>query len=338
MAEKDTRRVQPRKWQLKNKLEIRKENLVNPVAGFTAIDFLQFYTLVDSLGIEFVVDEEQAGHPLIGLQSLGIGGSFKVQRAFHPQDRSDLVLKSAIADPRLFSMKSLITELRVMSHPPLRSQPNITNLLGLTWYCDEFYEIPVLPIVVMEYSPLGTLTNFLIKQNASIAIKKQLCLDVANGLNALHRCRILHSDVKSENVLVFKSEDGGFLAKVSDFGSSLPDCEDGSLRCRISITKPWNAPETENGRELNYQNMWKTDIFSYGMLCWRTILESKCYPFTIPEASQSQTIQKLKKEGKLIETAAIGIRGLNALDEAAHLLQILDCTLQLDPHKRIGTF
>jgi hypothetical protein len=84
--------------------------------------------------------------------------------------------------------------------------------------------------------------------------------------------------------------------------------------------------------------MWKTDIFSYGMLCWRTILESKCYPFTIPEASQSQVIQKLKKDDKLIETAVIGIRGLNALDEAAHLLQILDCTLQLDPHKRIGTF
>jgi serine/threonine protein kinase len=161
---------------------------------------------------------------------------------------------------------------------------------------------------------------------------------VANGLNALHRCRILHSDVKSENVLVFKSEDGEFLAKVSDFGSSLPDCGDGSLRSRISVTKPWNAPETENGGEVSHQNMWKTDIFSYGMLCWRTILESKCHPFTISEASQSQAIQKLKKEDKLIETAVIGIRELNALDEAAHLLQILDCTLQLDPFKRIGTF
>jgi serine/threonine protein kinase len=282
--------------------------------------------------------------PVIPLHSLGIGASVKVWRVLHPQDRSDLVLKSAAGEAvrdreaRSLYMKRLVTELRVMSHPPLRDHPNIASLLGLIWHCDESYGFPVLPILVMEYSPLGTLNNFLDKKKPSLALKKQLCLDVANGLKALHVCRILHSDVKSENVLVFRSEEGGVLAKVSDFGSALLDCDDGHLRCRVSVTRPWNAPETECSGGIIPKNIWKTDIFSYGMLCWRTILDNKAYPFASARDAQYQAIQKLKNEGYLIETAVIGLEALNTVDETHDLVQILEWTLQLDPEKRVENF
>jgi serine/threonine protein kinase len=343
MDEKKTLRVQPRKWNVKSNQERGKVGSSNPVAGLPAVDFLQFYTLVDSLGIESVVDEERIHEHVIGLQSLGVGASVKVRRALHPQDRSDLVLKSAAGDAvrdreaRSLYMKTLITELRVMSHPPLRDHPNIASLLGLTWHCDESYEFSVLPILVLEYSPLGTLNNFLNK-HLSLALKKQLCLDVANGLKALHVCRILHSDVKSENILVFGSEEGEVLAKVSDFGSALLDYDHSSLRCRVSVTRPWNAPETEYSGGISPQNVWKTDIFSYGMLCWRTILDNKFYPFTTAGDAQYQAVQKLKNEGNLIETAVMGLKALNIVDETHDLLQILEWTLQLDPDKRVENF
>lgn len=51
----------------------------------------------------------------------------------------------------------------------------------------------------------------------------QYCLDIAKGLNYLHENRIIHRDLKSDNVLLFPIENASptgfkYIAKIADFG------------------------------------------------------------------------------------------------------------------------
>jgi len=83
-----------------------------------------------------------------------------------------------------------------------------------------------LPALVIEYSLLGTLDNFLNTAKSRLSVRMRLCLNVARDLKELHRCRILHSDIKAEDILVFGSEKVGFYAKISDSGLAPLGCND----------------------------------------------------------------------------------------------------------------
>jgi len=55
----------------------------------------------------------------------------------------------------------------------------------------------------------------------SVSTRVQLALDVAEGMQFLHKRRIVHRDLKSSNVLVQQDQYGkGFIAKIADFGLS----------------------------------------------------------------------------------------------------------------------
>ena len=79
----------------------------------------------------------------------------------------------------------------------------------------------------MELSTMGNLKHFLGESGKKVDNVEKLCisfaLDIANGLNVLHSFpfRIIHRDLKSENVLLFpgKSDYGEtVVAKISSFG------------------------------------------------------------------------------------------------------------------------
>ena len=80
--------------------------------------------------------------------------------------------------------------------------------------------------MIMELSPIGTLTRYLqeLKFNQiTEKLCKSLALDIAHGIHALHSCvvPIIHRDLKSENILLFpgRSHYGkNIVAKIADFG------------------------------------------------------------------------------------------------------------------------
>ncbi len=115
------------------------------------------------------------------------------------------------------AMSSAIMQLFALVYPPLLQHPNIVDYLVLAWGSNPFEPSHRLPVVVVGYADHGTLADLQEKINLSSKLRQSLCLDVGLGLDILHRCGIVHRDVKAENVLVFSNSERQYVAKVSDF-------------------------------------------------------------------------------------------------------------------------
>lgn len=116
-------------------------------------------------------------------------------------------------------LQSVLREVLIMCHPPLAHHPNIVSLLGYGWTGK--VQQP-LPFVSVEFASMGTLREYM-REGQSIRTKLILMGDVGAGVMALHKCGIVHGDLKMDNVVVFPSLDrpSGSIAKVSDFGHSI---------------------------------------------------------------------------------------------------------------------
>eukprot|EP01026_Neomeris_dumetosa_P029295 TRINITY_DN23746_c0_g1_i1.p1 TRINITY_DN23746_c0_g1~~TRINITY_DN23746_c0_g1_i1.p1 ORF type:complete len:210 (-),score=29.54 TRINITY_DN23746_c0_g1_i1:103-654(-) len=93
--------------------------------------------------------------------------------------------------------------------------------------------------------------------------------DVARGLCYLHKRRIVHGDLKSQNVLLKQSQTnrGGFVAKVADFGiSRVIDSRPKHLKDLIG-TIAYMPNETIENSVMGSE----TDVFSFGLLVWELL-------------------------------------------------------------------
>ena len=95
-----------------------------------------------------------------------------------------------------------------------------------------------------------------------------LCINVCSALQSLHSNSIVHGDLKLDNILLQKSTDGGYLAKVIDFDSSYVVGEPPSSE-EILGDPPYYSPELldfiqERGTSASLTTA--SDIFSLGIV------------------------------------------------------------------------
>lgn len=178
---------------------------------------------------------------------------------------------AASSDYRL-QLKTLELEILSLCNPVLRTHPNITSLVA--WGFDFPFADLAVPVLFMEAAimPLG---DFLGAETRSIDTKYQFALDIANGLEALHHLKIIHGDVKPDNVLVFagRSENVPFQAKLSDFGVCVDlEAPDGKFSLSdYRGTPAWLAPELISGDISDFGGfspdlMFKFDAYSFGLV------------------------------------------------------------------------
>lgn len=141
-------------------------------------------------------------------------------------------------------LESLFLELRVMNHPWFKAHPNIVDLLGVSW---EFIGgDDVLsshrPAMIVELADQTYPTLRALFSNSSEPVTDHLRLnlltDVAEGMTILHATKVVHGDLKPENVLLFLGP-RRLVAKLSDFGFCSPFVE---ARQQVGGTYFWNAP------------------------------------------------------------------------------------------------
>ncbi|XVF80823.1 hypothetical protein PTKIN_Ptkin15bG0106200 [Pterospermum kingtungense] len=146
--------------------------------------------------------------------------------------------------------------------------------------------------VVVEYLPGGTLKNFLIRNSRKkLAFKVviQIALDLARGLSYLHSKKIVHRDVKTENMLL----DPRRTSKIADFGVARVEAQNPRDMTGETGTLGYMAPEVLDGKPYNR----RCDVYSFGICLWEIYCCDMPYPnLSFAEVSSAVVRQNLRPE------------------------------------------
>ncbi|CAL3969565.1 unnamed protein product [Diplocarpon coronariae] len=227
------------------------------------------------------------------------------------------------------AIETVLRELRILTHEPIRGCENIVQLLG---YGSRSVGEHLSLYLVAEFAARGTLKDYLAKNRASVAEKIGFCTGVANGLATLHGCGIANGDVKLENTLVYSDTRDRLIVKLSDFGHSILDDDS-----RYVGTAIFNAPEVRLGRSTSTlrRDHFKCDVFSYGLLVWETLQDGRRYVESANRSDPLTWLGGLPKDD-LLRMALLAVQGLLPCDASKiTLLQtVLDATLRDDVQDR----
>ncbi|KAI3429987.1 Protein kinase domain-containing protein [Psidium guajava] len=166
--------------------------------------------------------------------------------------------------------------------------PNVTKFIGATMGSSDLQiQTDNGPIsmprniccVVVEYLPGGALKSYLIKNSRrklAFKVVVQLALDLARGLSYLHSQKIVHRDVKTENMLLDKTR----TLKIADFGVARVEASNPNDMTGETGTLGYMAPEVLNGNPYNR----RCDVYSFGICLW----EIYCCDMPYPDLSFSE--------------------------------------------------
>ncbi|KAI3671806.1 hypothetical protein L2E82_53252 [Cichorium intybus] len=129
---------------------------------------------------------------------------------------------------------------------------------------------------VTEYMANGSLRHVLLEKKRAFDWRKKLIItqDAAIGMEYLHSKKIVHFDLKCENLLVNLGDPQRPICKVGDFGLSRIK-HNTFVSGGVRGTLPWMAPELLNGSSTRVSE--KVDVFSFGIAMWEMLTEEEPY-------------------------------------------------------------
>ncbi|XP_052169957.1 serine/threonine-protein kinase STY13-like [Diospyros lotus] len=146
--------------------------------------------------------------------------------------------------------------------------------------------------VVVEYLPGGTLKKYLIRncrKKLAFKVVIQLALDLSRGLSYLHLKKIVHRDVKTENMLL----DIHRNLKIADFGVARVEAQNPRDMTGETGTLGYMAPEVLDGKPYNR----KCDVYSFGICLWEIYCCDMPYPdLSFADVSSAVVRQNLRPD------------------------------------------
>ncbi|XP_071696996.1 uncharacterized protein [Rutidosis leptorrhynchoides] len=145
------------------------------------------------------------------------------------------------------------------------------NLVTLVGFCDENHE----RILVYEYASNGSLDRYIssvsIRSNDKWALRLQICLDAARGIEFLHdgvglHHRIIHRDIKSSNILLGHN----WVGKISDFGLSRigpANLQATFVMTQVAGTLEYVDPQYRQTGMLTKES----DVYSFGVVLFEVL-------------------------------------------------------------------
>ncbi|XP_038181459.1 serine/threonine-protein kinase Nek5 [Arvicola amphibius] len=185
------------------------------------------------------------------IKIVGEGTYGKVYLAKHKTESNQCVIKEIDFTKEKEASKKEVVLLAQMRHP------NIVTFFG------SFQENNRL-FIVMEYCDGGDLLQRVRRQRGVLFSEDQiLCwfVQISLGLKHIHDRKILHRDIKSQNIFLSKN---GMVAKLGDFGTARTLNNSMELAQTCAGTPYYLSPEICQNRPYNN----KTDIWSLGCVLY----------------------------------------------------------------------
>jgi serine/threonine protein kinase len=232
-------------------------------------------------------------------------------------------------------MHDMYLEIFALTNPALRTHPNIARLLAWSTEQVSFHQ----PLTLLMELAESNLAKLLAGDAVQVSSSRNyhLCRDIAAGLDAVHDCRLIHGDLKPENVLIFR-QNGRLVAKLADFGLSIDEAKSDHARAHLGGTPGWQAPEVEAGSMLHSYGLLQADNYSFGLLVWSAMLYSGKVPPLGKEARQEIARRELKNNREVIgidvySALADVIQGLLEDDARRRPLRVADLLVARPRHE-----
>lgn len=172
-----------------------------------------------------------------------------------------------------FAQRDIIT----LCKEPIRKHSNIVKLLAwglcLDTLEDPKGDNPRIPLLVLERAN-GNLGEYLqneidSKDHWAFATEQcKLCLDIGRGLEAIHKMKMTHGDLKPSNILIYQGNSSryGATAKLCDFGLAIEERKGEEIFTDYLGTPGWIPPESVE--TLHSSSLVLCDVFAYGLVVW----------------------------------------------------------------------
>src|SRR5882762_8751244 len=208
---------------------------------------------------ELVTDKD--GQPV----ELGRGAMGVTYKALDVDLRCPVTLK-VISERYLGDESARLRFLREARAAASVRHPNVASVLHLGRTGSSYF-------YAMEFVEGETLEN-LIKRSGPLEVKLalQIATQVAAGLAAVHKQKLVHRDIKPGNIMVGLEEGGAITAKIIDLGLAKP-AADAPAEAAISTpgafagTPAFASPEQFAGIGVDI----RSDLYSLGLVLWKMV-------------------------------------------------------------------
>jgi serine/threonine protein kinase len=196
---------------------------------------------------------------------LGRGAMGVTYKAFDINLRCPVTLK-VISERYLGDESARLRFLREARAAARMRHSNVASVLHLGRTGSSYF-------YTMESVEGETLEN-LIKRSRRLEVKLalEIATQVAAGLAAIHKQKLVHRDIKPSNIMVNLEEGAAVTAKIIDLGLAKP-APDASAETVISIpgafagTPEFSSPEQFSGVAVDI----RSDLYSLGVVLWKMV-------------------------------------------------------------------
>src|SRR5262249_37719238 len=130
-----------------------------------------------------------------------------------------------------------------------------------------------------------------------VKLALEIATQIAAGLVAVHKQKLVHRDIKSGNVMVSVEEEGAVTAKIIDLGLAKP-APDAPVNATISIsgvfagTPEFASPEQVGGRSVDI----RSDLYSLGVVLWEMLAGQTPFKGSLAEVTHRHQHARLPVE------------------------------------------
>jgi len=146
------------------------------------------------------------------------------------------------------------------------------------------------PFFVMEYIDGRSLTSVIKPNGLDIGYAADILKQIGNGLHAAHQQKVIHRDLKPDNVLLQSLSTGEVQVKLIDFGiAKVKDSNVGPSTAVpiVAGTYFYAAPEQLLGKTVTETS----DIYAFGVIAYELLIGIR--PFNVGSSNSVEALQQI---------------------------------------------